>query len=41
MAMSALRRHDENQLLANLPAADLERLAAHLQLVKLPLGELL
>src|SRR5512137_1541712 len=41
MAMSALRRHDENQLLANLPAADLARLAAHLELVTLPLGEML
>src|SRR5512137_2161402 len=41
MAMSALRRHDENQLLANLPAADLARLAAHLEPVNLPLGEML
>ena len=39
--MSALRSHDENQLLANLPAADLERLAAQLELVRLPLGEML
>jgi CRP-like cAMP-binding protein len=39
--MSALRSHDENQLLANLHAADFERLAAHLELVTLPLGEML
>jgi len=39
--MSALRSHDSNQLLANLPAADFERLAAHLELVTLPLGEML
>ena len=39
--MSALRNHDENQLLANLPEADLKRLAAHLELVTLPLGEML
>jgi len=39
--MSALRSHDENQLLARLPAADFKRLAGHLELVKLPLGEIL
>ena len=39
--MSALHSHDQNQLLANLPAADFERLAAHLELVTLPLGEML
>ena len=39
--MSALRSHGENQLLANLPAVDFERLAAHLELVTLPLGEML
>jgi CRP-like cAMP-binding protein len=31
----------QNQLLASLPAADLERLAAHLELVPLRLGEML
>ena len=41
MAMSALRSHDDNHLLGNLPAADFERLAAHLELVTLPLGEML
>jgi CRP-like cAMP-binding protein len=39
--MSALPSHDGNQLLAHLPPADLERLAAHLELVALPLGEML
>jgi CRP-like cAMP-binding protein len=39
--MSALRSHDENKLLAKLHAAELERLAAHLELVKLPLGEMI
>lgn len=39
--MPALRSHDQNHLLANLPAADFERLAAHLDLVTLPLGEML
>ena len=39
--MSALRPHDQNQLLANLPAADVARLVAHLELVRLPLGEML
>jgi CRP-like cAMP-binding protein len=39
--MSALRSHDQNHLLANLPAVDFERLAAHLELVSLPLGEML
>ena len=39
--MPALRSHDENRLLANLPAVDLGRLAAQLELVTLPLGEML
>ena len=39
--MSILRGQDENRLLARLPAADFERLAAHLELVRLPLGEML
>jgi CRP-like cAMP-binding protein len=39
--MSAFRSHEENRLLANLPAEDYERLAANLELVKLPLGEML
>jgi len=39
--MSSRCSHDENQLLANLPAADYERLAAHLEPVALPLGEML
>ena len=34
-------RHDQNHLLASLPPADFERLAAHLELVTLPLGEML
>jgi len=39
--MSALHGHDKNKLLANLPAADLERLAVHLQPVTLQLGEMI
>ena len=39
--MSALRSQVQNHLLANLPATDFERLAAHLELVTLPLGEML
>ena len=39
--MSALHGHAENQLLANLLPADFERLAPRLELVKLPLGEML
>jgi CRP-like cAMP-binding protein len=39
--MSALRSHDQNHLLANLPEADFRRFAAHLELVSLPLGEML
>ena len=39
--MSPLRGQNENRLLASLPAADFERLAAHLELVRLPLGEML
>jgi CRP-like cAMP-binding protein len=39
--MPALRRPDENKLLAKLPAADFERLAAQMELVRLPLGEML
>ena len=39
--MSVPRNHAENQLLSNLPPADFERLAAQLELVALPLGEML
>ncbi len=39
--MSLPRRPNPNHLLAALPAAEFERLAAHLELVPLPLGELL
>jgi CRP-like cAMP-binding protein len=39
--MPALRRPDENKLLAKLPAADFGRLAAQMELVRLPLGEML
>ncbi|BAV34137.1 Crp/Fnr family transcriptional regulator [Sulfuricaulis limicola] len=39
--MSSSRRPNPNHLLAALPAAEFERLAAHLELVPLPLGELL
>ena len=40
-AMAELCSQPENQLLAHLPAAELERLAAHLELATLPLGEML
>ncbi len=39
--MSSLHSQGQNHLLATLPAAEFERLAAHLELVKLPLGEML
>ena len=39
--MSLAPGPDQNRLLAALPAAEFERLAAHLQLVALPLGEML
>jgi CRP-like cAMP-binding protein len=39
--MTALHGHDANQLLANLLPADFERLAPRLELVRLPLGEML
>jgi CRP-like cAMP-binding protein len=39
--MSSPRRPNPNHLLAALPAAEFERLASHLELVPLPLGELL
>jgi CRP-like cAMP-binding protein len=39
--MSALRSHGQNHLLGNLPAADFGRVAEHLELVTLPLGEIL
>jgi CRP-like cAMP-binding protein len=39
--MSALRSQHQNHLLASMPAADFERLAAQLELVALPLGEML
>jgi CRP-like cAMP-binding protein len=39
--MSSPRRTNQNHLLAALPTAEFERLAAHLELVPLPLGELL
>ena len=39
--MSVLHGHDANQLLANLLPADFERLAPRLELVRLPLGEML
>jgi CRP-like cAMP-binding protein len=39
--MSLSPRPTQNHLLAALPAAEFERLAAHLQLVALPLGEML
>ncbi len=39
--MSASQSHGQNQLLAVLPAADFERLRPHLELVPLPLGEML
>ncbi len=39
--MPALHSHDQNHLLGNLPAEDLGLFAAHLELVTLPLGEML
>jgi CRP-like cAMP-binding protein len=39
--MPSLSGHVQNHLLAMLPAAEFERLAAHLELVTLPLGEML
>jgi CRP-like cAMP-binding protein len=39
--MSSPRRPNQNHLLAALPTAEFERLAAHLELVPMPLGELL
>jgi len=39
--MPTLHSHVQNHLLAGLPAADLGRLAAHLELVPLPLGAML
>jgi CRP-like cAMP-binding protein len=39
--MSSLHSHGQNQLLAVLPAAEFERLCPHLELVTLPLGEML
>jgi len=40
-AMPAVHSPNQNHLLAALPAADFERLVAHLELVPLPLGEIL
>jgi CRP-like cAMP-binding protein len=39
--MSALRSHHQNHLLASVPEVDLARFAAQLELVALPLGEML
>jgi CRP-like cAMP-binding protein len=39
--MSSVHRHGQNQLLAVLPAEEFERLCPHLELVTLPLGEML
>jgi CRP-like cAMP-binding protein len=39
--MSSLHNPSQNHILAALPPADFERLAAHLELVPLPLGEIL
>ena len=39
--MPTLHSHVQNHLLASLPAADLGRFSAHLELVPLPLGEML
>ena len=39
--MPAVHSPNQNHLLAALPAADFERLVAHLELVPLPLGEIL
>src|SRR5947209_394999 len=40
-AMPSLHSPNKNHLLAALPTADFERVAAHLELVPLPLGEIL
>ena len=39
--MSSPHSPNQNHLLAALPTAEFERLAAHLELVPLPLGEIL
>jgi len=39
--MSSLHSQSQNHLLATLPTAEFDRLAAHLELVRLPLGEML
>jgi CRP-like cAMP-binding protein len=39
--MSDLHRPDQNHLLAAMPAAEFERLAAHLELVAMPVGNVL
>ena len=39
--MTTLHNPNQNHLLAALPAAELERLTAHLELVPMPLGEIL
>ena len=39
--MPSIHSHGQNHLLATLPTAEFERLAAHLELVRLPLGEML
>jgi len=41
MAMSSAHSSSQNHLLAALPTADFERLAAHLELVTMPLGQML
>jgi CRP-like cAMP-binding protein len=39
--MPALHSPQQNHLLAHLPRRDLERIASHLELVEMPLGEVL
>lgn len=39
--MSAMHRPDQNHLLAAMPTADFERLATHLELVVMPVGDVL
>ena len=39
--MDTLQRPDQNRLLSSLPAAEFEHLAPHLELVAMPLGEIL
>ena len=39
--LSSLHRPEQNHLLAALPAADFQRIAAHLELAPLPLGKIL